>query len=192
MTLIKNNLIKIPKYIQIFYLKNKKLIIFKHKEKIQIFKFSSLLEFLLLRNKLYLTISFVDANLNSYQNKIIETQQSLCRYRIKLCIVEIIHKLYKKLSLIGVGYKVFKVKSFIKNDIFLFKLGFSHFVFLKVKKSYFDFFCLKNIKIYITGNFFETINISALIKSFKKPEIYKGKGIRFQDEKIVLKQVKKK
>ena len=151
-----------------------------------------MLNFLLLKNKLYITTNFLDINLNTYQSRIRKIQTNLCFYKIKLCITETTHKVYKKLSLIGVGYKVFKIKSFINNDLFLFKLGFSHFIFFKVKKTNIDFFCLKNTKIYITGNFFKIIYLSALIKSFRKPEIYKGKGIRFQDEKITLKPVKKK
>jgi len=34
--------------------------------------------------------------------------------------------------------------------------------------------------------------VAAEIRAYKAPEPYKGKGVRYADEKIVLKEVKKK
>lgn len=184
----KKRLILIPSYISIFYLKKNKLVIFKYKDKIKFFKLNSKLDFLLLKNKFFIIGNFLNTN----NSKSLAIQLSMLYNKIQFCVVEITHKLYKKLNLVGVGYKVFKTKTNINNEILMFKLGFSHFIFFKVKKNKVDLFCLKNIKISLTGDFLRITQISALIKSFKKPELYKGKGIRFQTEQIVLKQVKKK
>ena len=34
--------------------------------------------------------------------------------------------------------------------------------------------------------------VAAEIRAYKSPEPYKGKGVRYSDEKVVLKEVKKK
>jgi len=54
------------------------------------------------------------------------------------------------------------------------------------------FFCLKNNKLFLIGNssIFLT-QVAALIRSYKIPEPYKGKGILYMSEKITLKEGKK-
>ena len=53
-------------------------------------------------------------------------------------------------------------------------------------------FCLKLTKLFIFGNSFQKIkNEVSIIRSFKKPEPYKGKGIIYEHEKIKLKEGKK-
>lgn len=94
---------------------------------------------------------------------------------------------YKKLNLVGVGYKVFP----LDNQILHFKLGFSHSIYYKVPA------CLKintqqSVKILISGIDSLLVNqTAALIKKFKMPEPYKGKGILYSGERIELKEGKK-
>jgi large subunit ribosomal protein L6 len=53
-------------------------------------------------------------------------------------------------------------------------------------------FCLKSNKLFILGNSYLFVTqIAALIKSYKTPEPYKGKGILYATEKISLKEGKK-
>ena len=53
-------------------------------------------------------------------------------------------------------------------------------------------FCLKSDKLYIIGNTSVYLTqIAALIRSYKSPEPYKGKGILYTSEKIALKEGKK-
>jgi large subunit ribosomal protein L6 len=93
-----------------------------------------------------------------------------------------------KLKFIGVGYK-----AFLKKENIILRLGFSHKIFCKKPKN----LIIKKIKkrppIFLLKSFdFEIIQIiSHQLRSFKKPEPYKGKGIRFLQEVVKKKQGKK-
>jgi ribosomal protein L6P/L9E len=108
---------------------------------------------------------------------------------IKQLIVEVSAILNQKLKLIGVGYRVFNVES-VRNLLFL-KLGFSHLVYFKTAEDS-KVFCLKSVKLFICGHSYCSItSVAALIRRLKKPEPYKGKGILYEREKIMLKEGKK-
>jgi large subunit ribosomal protein L6 len=96
----------------------------------------------------------------------------------------------KKLKLIGVGFRVSSLKT-LDFDILYFKLGYSHAIYFKVPKTL-NVFCLKYNKLFIIGysSVFLT-QVAALIRSYKIPEPYKGKGILYTSEKIILKEGKK-
>lgn len=97
-----------------------------------------------------------------------------------------VHKAFeKKLIVEGIGYK-----SDVKGSELHLALGFSHPVMrpipagLKVTAE-------KNV-ITVTGIDSETVGqFTAQVRSLKKPEPYKGKGIRYSDEVIRRKQGKK-
>jgi len=122
-----------------------------------------------------------------------KTLKALCGTTVamvKQCILEISVLLNKKIKLVGVGYKVFP-KTYRSNDLLELKLGFSHFLYYKIPsaiqiKSY------KSTFIYIFSNsYYSLTQIAANIRSYKYPEPYKGKGILYENEKIVLKEGKK-
>lgn len=88
----------------------------------------------------------------------------------------------KQLEIIGVGYKAES-----KGNAVLFTLGYSHPIY---------FFPPEGIKIEVPtptqvkifGIDKELVGmVAAKIRSFKKPEPYKGKGIKYSDEKIIRK-----
>ena len=93
---------------------------------------------------------------------------------------------YKKQLIIeGVGFKVAQA-----GNILTFNLGFSHQIKVEVPKT------LKVTtdkgEIHISGaSKGEVGQFSAEIRALKKPEPYKGKGIRYSDEVILRKQGKK-
>lgn len=91
----------------------------------------------------------------------------------------------KKLILEGVGYK-----GDVQGDMLNLALGFSHPVKVEIPKgvtvvSEKGTFTFTSIDKELVGSF------SAKIRSLKKPEPYKGKGFRFDDEIIKRKQGKK-
>ena len=95
---------------------------------------------------------------------------------------------FMKLKFVGVGYKMN-----LKKNLLIFRLGFSHKIFCslpplikisKIKKRP-PTFILKSFDLYLLR---ET---AFLIRSFKKPEPYKGKGIVFLNEFLKLKEGKK-
>jgi len=92
----------------------------------------------------------------------------------------------KQLTIVGVGYR-----ASINNKILLLKLGYSHPVFIKIP-PHLTVKCVKPTVISIFGNNKQEVNqMAALIKSYKMPEPYKGKGILYQDEKILRKEGKR-
>jgi large subunit ribosomal protein L6 len=91
----------------------------------------------------------------------------------------------KKLILEGVGYK-----SEVKGKEFNFALGFSHPVVVKIPDTI-AATAEKNV-ITITGIDKELVgSFTAAIRALKKPEPYKGKGMRYENEIIRRKQGKK-
>lgn len=99
------------------------------------------------------------------------------------------------LQIVGVGYKANALqhpKDPHKVGVLILKLGFSHDITLTIPPSI-RVYCLKPTLITIRGlNLQPVTQFATLIKSLKPPEVYKGKGIRFIDEKVLQKQGKKK
>ena len=91
----------------------------------------------------------------------------------------------KKLILEGVGFK-----SEVKGKEFHFALGFSHPVIVKIPDTITATADKNNIT--ITGVDKELVgSFTASIRALKKPEPYKGKGMRYENEVIRRKQGKK-
>lgn len=109
---------------------------------------------------------------------------------IKQLILETSSIFYQKLKFIGVGYRVFEVEN-IKTKLLMFKLGYSHLIYLKTPKDL-NIFCLKSTKLFIYGTSYHSITqTSSLIRAYKTPEPYKGKGILYDNEILKLKKGKK-
>lgn len=97
-----------------------------------------------------------------------------------------VHKAFeKKLIVEGIGYK-----ADIKGTELVMALGFSHLVKVALPANL-KVTAEKNI-ITVTGIDCDAVGqFVANVRSFKKPEPYKGKGIRYSDEVIRRKQGKK-
>lgn len=109
---------------------------------------------------------------------------------IKQCILETSALLNKKIKLVGVGYKVFPI-NYKSSQLLELKLGFSHYIYYKVPKTV-QITSHKSTFIYIFSNsYYLLTQTAANIRSYKHPEPYKGKGILYENEKIVLKEGKK-
>ncbi|OGI60683.1 50S ribosomal protein L6 [Candidatus Nomurabacteria bacterium RIFCSPHIGHO2_01_FULL_37_25] len=108
---------------------------------------------------------------------------------IKNMIIGVETPYQKKLILEGVGFKS-EVKSEGKNNFFNFALGFSHPVIVKIPDTITATAEKNNIT--ITGIDKELVgSFAAAIRALKKPEPYKGKGMRYEGEVIRRKQGKK-
>jgi large subunit ribosomal protein L6 len=93
----------------------------------------------------------------------------------------------KKLKLIGVGYK-----AKIKENFLELNLGFSHIVKYIPKKGI-NITCNSNTEVTIFGINKQLVGQTASeIRLLRPPEPYKGKGIRYIDEKVKIKDSKKK
>jgi large subunit ribosomal protein L6 len=111
--------------------------------------------------------------------------QGLARSLINNMIVGVTEGFKKELQIVGVGYR-----AQASGQKLTLNLGFSHPVEYEapngVKVSVAD-----NTKITVEGADKQMVGeVAATIRRFRKPEPYKGKGIRYSDERISLKEGK--
>lgn len=93
----------------------------------------------------------------------------------------------KKLTLVGVGYRAQAA-----GDVLNLTLGFSHPVVHKMPEGV-KVETPTQTEIVIKGIDKQQVGqVAADVRAYRKPEPYKGKGVRYADEKIVLKETKKK
>tara|TARA_B100001093_G_scaffold462226_1_gene477283 strand:- start:12 stop:527 length:516 start_codon:yes stop_codon:yes gene_type:complete len=92
----------------------------------------------------------------------------------------------KKLELVGTGYK-----ANVSGKTLVLALGYSHDINFQIPDGI-SIKVEKNL-VTVTGNSKQLVGqVAAEIKSFRKPEPYKGKGVRYEGEKIYRKEGKKK
>ncbi len=96
----------------------------------------------------------------------------------------------KKLNIVGIGYKA---NLSDKNDILFLNLGFSHVIRYKIPYGI-KIFCPSFSEIIISGIDKQLVGcVASIIRSYRKPESYKkGKGIRYLNENVKIKESKKK
>jgi large subunit ribosomal protein L6 len=93
----------------------------------------------------------------------------------------------KKLSLVGVGYK-----AAVQGNKLNLSVGFSHPVNIDAPAGI-TFATPAPTEILVKGADRQRVGqLAAEIRAVRPPEPYKGKGIRYADEKIVIKETKKK
>ena len=93
----------------------------------------------------------------------------------------------RKLSLVGVGFRAAANGSTLNLQI-----GFSHPVTKEMPQGV-QVACPTQTEIVIKGADRQVVGqIAAEVRAFRPPEPYKGKGIRYVDEKVVIKETKKK
>ena len=92
----------------------------------------------------------------------------------------------KKLELVGTGYK-----ANVSGKTLVLALGYSHDINFQIPDGI-NIKVEKNL-VTVTGTSKQLVGqVAAEIKSFRKPEPYKGKGVRYEGEKIYRKEGKKK
>ena len=186
--LSKKYYIKIPKNIKIIYFEKKNIIIFKGPLKTKTLKIC--FKLYIQKNQNFIYVTKITNFENITKKKMLSSARGTVVSKIKQTILETSVILTKKLKLIGVGYKVFPI-SVLKNELLEFKLGFSHFIYYKIPTDL-KITSYKSTSVYISGHSYDLINqVAANIKKYKKPEPYKGKGILYDNEKVILKQGKK-
>ena len=93
----------------------------------------------------------------------------------------------KKLSLVGVGFRAAAAGSKLNLQI-----GFSHPVAKDMPEGV-TVACPTQTEIVIKGSDRQVVGqIAAEVRAIRPPEPYKGKGIRYVGEKVVIKETKKK
>ena len=111
--------------------------------------------------------------------------QGLTRSLIHNMIVGVSEGFKKELAIVGVGYKATLAGSKLN-----LALGFSHPIVYEVPAGI-KLTVTPDNKIVIEGSDKQLVGeTAAQIRRFRPPEPYKGKGIRYVDERIILKEGK--
>ncbi len=93
----------------------------------------------------------------------------------------------KKLTLVGVGFR-----AQAQGQKLNLQIGFSHPI-AKEMPAGVKVACPTPTEILISGADRQIVGqVAAEVRAFRPPEPYKGKGIRYADERVVLKETKKK
>ncbi len=109
------------------------------------------------------------------------------RALINNMVIGVTNGFEKKLQLVGVGYRA-KAQG---NKLDL-SLGFSHPVVFEVPQGL-TVETPSNTEIVIKGIDKQQVGqAAAKIRSYRPPEPYKGKGVRYADERVIRKEAKKK
>lgn len=115
-------------------------------------------------------------------------QAGTSRSIVNSMIIGVSKKFSKTLQLSGVGYRV----SVVKDNIINMSLGYSHTIIYHLPNN----IHVKNpssTEIVIYGVDKQLVGqVAANLRSYRLPEPYKGKGIRYLDEVIRMKEAKKK
>lgn len=91
----------------------------------------------------------------------------------------------KNLKLVGVGYR-----AALKSNVLELALGYSHPIKVEIPKGI-RVEVPTNVQINISGIDKQQVGFfAAKVREYRKPEPYKGKGVLYIDEKIILKQGK--
>jgi large subunit ribosomal protein L6 len=93
----------------------------------------------------------------------------------------------RKLNLVGVGFRAQAQGTKLNLQV-----GYSHPV-VKEMPAGVKVACPTQTEIVITGADRQKVGqVAAEIRAYKSPEPYKGKGVRYSDETVVIKETKKK
>jgi len=119
-------------------------------------------------------------------DKKVRSLHGLYRQLISNAIVGVEKAWEKKLEVVGTGYTVK-----LQGEDLVFKIGYSHLVTFK-KQPGIKYLVEGNTKVTVSGYDKQLVGqIAYQIKMIRKPDVYKGKGIRYLGEKLRIKPGKK-
>ena len=111
-----------------------------------------------------------------------KAMHGLFRSLIKNNIIGVSEGYKKELQIVGVGYK-----AVLAGQKLTLSLGYSHDIVYPVPEGI-KIQIAEGTKISISGVDKQLVGeVAASIRKFKKPEPYKGKGVRYSDEHVVIK-----
>jgi large subunit ribosomal protein L6 len=124
-------------------------------------------------------LTFVAANETQQANAMSGTLRAL----VSNMVLGVTKGFERKLTLVGVGYR-----AQAQGDAVNLALGFSHPVVHKLPKG-----VKAETEILLKGTDKQKVGqVAAEIRAYRPPEPYKGKGVRYADERVVIKETKKK
>ncbi len=114
-------------------------------------------------------------------------QWGMSRTQVNNLIIGVTEGFRKELEINGVGYR-----SVVQGSILKLSLGYSHDIDFEIPQDV-KVTCTKPTEILVEGIDQQVVGqVAAKIRAWRKPEPYKGKGIRYKGEYIFAKEGKKK
>lgn len=111
------------------------------------------------------------------------TLKALCRNHI----CGVVEEYAKRLQLVGIGYR-----AEVQGSELSINLGYSHPIKYSIPEGI-KITTPQPTEIIVQGlNKYQVGQVAAEIRGFRKPEPYKGKGVRYFEERILMKETKKK
>jgi large subunit ribosomal protein L6 len=121
------------------------------------------------------------------ESKVARAAWGMSRTMISNLILGVTKGFERKLEINGVGYR-----AAVQGKALQLSLGYSHEVSYPIPAGI-TIQTPKPTEILITGNDKQQVGqVAAEIRQFRSPEPYKGKGVKYSDEKIFRKEGKKK
>lgn len=116
-----------------------------------------------------------------------DAQAGTVRALLTNMLMGVTEEFEKALEIVGVGYR-----ANVQGDKLNLSLGFSHPVVYQIPKGV-TIQAPSQTELVIRGIDKQLVGqVAANIRAYRKPDSYKGKGVRFKGENIVLKEAKKK
>ncbi|MEN2998415.1 MAG: 50S ribosomal protein L6 [Brevinematia bacterium] len=120
------------------------------------------------------------------KDKFAKAMWGTTRALINNMIIGVTQGFVKKLQLVGVGYR-----ARMEGNKLILNIGYSNPIEITPPEGI-KFSVEEQVKITVSGYNKELVGqIASNIRALRKPEPYKGKGIRYEDEVITLKEGKK-
>lgn len=121
------------------------------------------------------------------ESKFARAMWGTARARINNLVKGVGEGFTKKLDIVGVGYR-----AAVQGKVLKLSLGFSHDVDFPIPEGI-DIKCPQPTQIEISGTDKQVVGqVASEIRAYRSPEPYKGKGVKYSDEKILRKEGKKK
>jgi large subunit ribosomal protein L6 len=121
------------------------------------------------------------------KDKISRSMWGMQRALINNLVEGVVNGYQKRLEMKGVGYR-----AAVKGRVLNLQLGFSHDINFPIPEGI-TINCPEQTVIEISGIDKQVVGqVAAEIRAYRKPEPYKGKGIKYEDEYIFRKEGKKK
>lgn len=93
----------------------------------------------------------------------------------------------RKLNLVGVGFR-----AQVQGNALKLQLGFSHDILHAIPEGI-KIECPTQTEVIVKGSNKQVVGqVAAEIRAYREPEPYKGKGVRYADERVIIKETKKK
>jgi len=128
-------------------------------------------------------LSFASANATQHAHAMSGTLRAL----VNNMVIGVSKGFERKLTLVGVGFR-----AQMQGNALKLQLGFSHDVLHDVPQGI-KIECPTPTEVIIKGSDKQVVGqVAAEIRAYRRPEPYKGKGVRYADEQVVIKETKKK